>query len=122
MKAKDLRKGNCVNKDGVMVIADTLLIHQYNSLLMLLEPIPLTEEWLLKFGFEEPEFTHGLYVKGCLNIVIGTNNIWRDTFIKVNDNIVTIHQEESTSEGSRFVHQLQNLYFEITGEELKLEG
>ena len=59
------------------------------------KPIPLTEEWLLKFGFEfkEPILT----------------SAWKNS--AVGDVLIT---------KCEFVHQLQNLFFALTGEELKL--
>lgn len=86
-----------------------------------LSPIPLTEEWLLKFGFEKDDLTLGLYIKVMLeyNLEIYQNgfsgtlekdSLWFIT-IKGYDNQVTFQK--------RHVHQLQNLYFALTGEELK---
>lgn len=80
-----------------------------------LKPIPLTEQWLLKFGFENVEnesieFILELEEKFLLSIIIedltwaiGYGFDWSRTF-----NI-------------KYVHQLQNLYFLLTSEELKLK-
>ena len=85
-----------------------------------IEPILLTEEWMVKFGFEYNGFQeHGKeYFKTmadgflfCIELrtehccyITGENNIgeW---------DIITDIQ---------YVHQLQNLYFALTCEELKL--
>ena len=68
------------------------------------QPIPLTEEWLLKFGFERK---------------IG----WDDLIYYAKNN-VDLYEFLSGYEYCDFhikhVHQLQNLYFALTGEELKL--
>jgi hypothetical protein len=85
-------------------------------------PISITEEWLLKLGFERIEFddiisfwtiefSDGYYLE--FNIMIGytsisikeVNNIVGDTTIYLKTNI-------------EYVHQLQNIYFALTGEEL----
>jgi hypothetical protein len=62
------------------------------------EPIPLTEEWLLKFGFEKTDInTWGNKVIGIFfDGKIGSYNICN----------------------FKYVHQLQNLYFALCREEL----
>jgi hypothetical protein len=69
------------------------------------KPTPLTEEWLLKFGFKK-DF-NGYYF-GLLSFSITRNN---EFMICVND--------RPTETICYSVHQLQNLYFALTGEELK---
>lgn len=83
-----------------------------------LEPIPLTEEWLLKFGFEKIE-DFGVY-----------SNIWHfkgfmvslGNYINVHvdwaDDGVGFHSIRCYEE--LFIHQLQNLYFALIGEELTI--
>jgi hypothetical protein len=78
-------------------------------------PIPLTAEWLIKFGLEKHDEMR-LYP-----------NI--PTYIDI-INQVTVRKEESKwrfiYQGSRllnnlkYVHQLQNLFFALTGEELTI--
>lgn len=84
-------------------------------------PIPLTKEWLLKFGFEKT------YAKNCYKISLG-KFIEHYLCITLVDkgNIVTLldnYGEKEvlmvfTSRISEYVHQLQNLYFALTGTEL----
>jgi hypothetical protein len=76
------------------------------------KPIPLTEEWLVKFGFE---YEGGMGFKSPHN----TSN-WhfsiRNGFIPsiwVSGTILS-----DGYKGCKYVHQLQNLYFELTQEEL----
>jgi hypothetical protein len=85
--------------------------------------IKLTEEWLEKFGFikkyAESAFEEGGYyldkngnrvyswIKGVFNLEIQSNGeIWFEVYSHYN------HIE--------YVHQLQNLYFALTNEELTL--
>lgn len=76
-------------------------------------PIPLTEEWLLRFGFKKAgtSFIHSCGLKyhspGIQSGTTGYGN-WFAWGIK------PIY-------GVRYVHQLQNLYFALTGEELILK-
>lgn len=68
-------------------------------------PIKLTEEWLLKFGFVKKEIGYSKLteMEQCFLISFGKHTSVNG--IKFNNEIKT-------------VHQLQNLYFALTGEEL----
>ena len=86
-----------------------------------LKGIPLTEEILLKAGFEIGgynfvEVTHPRHPR--LFFVIGNNfdSIWW------NYNIQGTSKEcESSQIEIKYLHQLQNLFFALTGEEIKIE-
>lgn len=70
------------------------------------EPIPLTEEWLLKFGFEVPyEFGAS---KGEIHLAL-EHGIYR------------YYVNSEYWKDIDYVHQLQNLYFALTGEELCIQ-
>jgi len=80
------------------------------------EPIPLTEEWLLKFGFKQDSYS---YIKGVHQKIFSglmkfdfneTLKDWEFSVGYITD-ITRI----------LYVHQLQNLYFALTGEELTEE-
>ena len=80
-----------------------------------LKPIPLTEEWLLKWGFfkeKELTFTKEINENKQFSIVLykNTNNWTFPYYHKVN-----------TLTSFKYIHQLQNLYFALTGEELKIK-
>ena len=69
-----------------------------------IEPIPLTEEWLVKFGFEKEMFSNDFSFGDFeLNFV---NDFFEFYYGK--DNVIKI----------KSIHQLQNLYFALTNEEL----
>ena len=121
MKANELRIGNLVkNKiDGsvnpVNFLAPTdmgmVLTTSYfpHFTIEQAEPIPLTEEWLVRFGFEYTEIHEGFnqYRKDLLNLSITPNGFEIFlTFKWIN---------------IKHVHQLQNLYFALTGEELTIK-
>lgn len=81
-----------------------------------LHPIPLTEEWLVKMGFEYSVSTVSYSIffddyNGVLRIKpIGTElNVW----MKRNNRTIRLVEV-------KYVHQLQNLYFTLTGEELTI--
>ena len=83
------------------------------------KPIPLTEEWLLRFGFkknenDEPQIDTN---EGSALSISMRHTPYKYTAWHV------VKQEFKywiISE-CKFVHQLQNLYFALTGEELKLK-
>ena len=69
-----------------------------------LEPIELTEEWFIKFGFEEE-------IDGYSLNPLTIGKYWiRHNF-----------QQLITTSELKYVHQLQNLYFALTGNELKIK-
>jgi hypothetical protein len=119
MKANEFRIGNCVldNNGNIREInIDILSFIQISTTTRLkiigFEPIPLTEEWLLKFGFEKTEWDNF----NSYRLMICNNNyiivLYSDGNCEVGD-IITCKIE--------YLHQFQNLYFAITGEELKIK-
>lgn len=76
--------------------------------------IPLDEEWLLKYGFEKSYRTEDVrsvqYVLKEMTILLHVNPIF-GSFHYFGNPIVLLG----------YVHQLQNLYFALTGEELTIK-
>jgi hypothetical protein len=126
MKAEELRIGNLVNCNGLSIVRDinpnrlrvvyTLNDNERNSSVPidLIEPIPLTEEWLIKFGFEE--------FKGWDDMrfwkVKGEENGERFELFE------TLQGYESPSgKVIDSVHALQNCYYfhTLTGKELTIK-
>jgi len=132
MKANELRVGNYIQQidqksefEFLQVVYginnESVWIHcnEESDVIDYLEaiPIPLTEEWLVKFGWQ--------YFNGKTS---GT--LTKDTDVKLDiDFYKGKLQVKSHYEGEhmyrilpvKYVHQLQNLYFALTGEELKLK-
>ena len=121
MKATELRIGNLIFQSGQITIIENISrsINDWervnNKRLFDCTPIPLTEEWLLKFGFEKEEtgyWTIGK-LRGGFTVCRAERKSdrlcyrWFVNNLKMTD----LH----------FVHQLQNLYFALTGEELTLK-
>lgn len=77
-------------------------------------PINLTSEWLLNFGFEESGFNMGEYE-------VDTYKLNGFTFSHASFGEKTARYQGKLLEYPTFVHQLQNLYFDLTGSELKLK-
>lgn len=72
------------------------------------EPIPLTEEWLIKFGFKEKD---RIYKNDRIEINMGNHGTV--IIIGANGGYSIPVQGKGYS-----VHWLQNLYYALTGEEL----
>lgn len=116
MKARELRIGNLVNyqtAEGDILVAridwqDLKWISKAHS------AIPLTEEWLLKFGFEEYEFEDEIFGY-VLNDFGYVNEFQFMIRIFIDFEGILIQKP------IKFVHQLQNLYFALTGEELTIK-
>lgn len=121
MKANELRIGNWINDNGYNSIIGVIDSH-YHAIqisgsprmiaLETIEPIPITEEWLVKFGFvrlgnQETWFGRALWTKGTFAVMhgYGTTNGQRTRYDMIEFD---------------YVHQLQNLYFALTGEELTI--
>lgn len=121
MKAEELRLGNFIQvRKGKIV---PMIIHDLNLMLEWervkysrtppIRPVPLTEEWLLKFGARKINHIYGY-------------TFWTFHNTKQNNCLIDIY-ENRTEVNSRgvfhceYVHQLQNLYFALTGEELTIE-
>ena len=121
MKTIELRIGNYVSHYvdddlKVDVIADvgyhllssakSITSRKDSDVIKSLEPIPLTEEWLLKFGFEKLEGWDDMYYFQIGDFQIHEYNVGGYEFDDFD---------------IKNVNQLQNLYFALTGEELKLK-
>lgn len=119
MDARELRVGNLVDSeyDGIVPVSVKLLERIIDEVEGV-SPIPLTEEWLERFGFERgaSETMSAYYHKKvgiddlCLRFMRQTPSIY---FCKGNE-------ENSSYEPKYYVHQLQNLYFALTGKELPI--
>ena len=119
MNANELRIGNYVSVNYVspsgrkkQVIKQSQ-INAIDGYKMDVDPIPLTEEWLLKFGFtkgtdlwgERAEYEF-LFDQGHGITVSDTNEIYMGCF----------------SQTLQYVHQLQNLIYAMSGVELQLSS
>jgi hypothetical protein len=108
MKATELRIGNYYLAFGVdLKQVETLT---KDKILIDFQPIPLTEEWLKKFGFEKV-IVDSWYSKLAENK--NTINISKSGLVAIND--------DKPIRSIEYCHQLQNLYFALTGEELTIK-
>ena len=121
IKANELRIGNKVDYYGNIVtinyINDTdvgfsdYVPFDY-PLFDDINPIPITEEWLLRVGFKNDDDGYNL----------GLDNVLVIEFIEDYAQLATIEGGFSTGIDIHYIHQLQNLYYALTGEELKYDN
>jgi hypothetical protein len=112
MKASELRIGNLVkykhlSESSSISAFDISQISDDNSNV---EPIRLTEEWLLKFGFKK-DLENDLYLESTSTSFF----VWQNKRVELLDN-----KNNICISHCKYVHQLQNLYLALTGEELIL--
>jgi hypothetical protein len=122
LRAQELRIGNYVNYEQTTHVIHQLTnsicgsywhksnasdsyAHTYDEI----KPIPLTEEWLERFGFERLGNGFEFWESSVFNIEFIRNH-WH---ISYTSNVLCTH--------IKYVHQLQNLYFALTGEELTIK-
>lgn len=119
MKAQELRIGNLVIEKGKIKPMYSISNHNAKDY-STIKPIPLTEEWLLRFGFvKEVEYKKKINFSRFHLFQINASNSYNDN---ENEFKVNFYQSKQCVELCRIkhVHQLQNLYFALTGEELTL--
>lgn len=116
IQAQELRIGNLINlvsfendvmEINIMASDIELCDESENEFNVHYKPIPITEKLLLKFGFENMEKFPLRYVQ----------RVKPDSLSEFEPCIVC---GDLWLTGIRHVHQLQNLYFSLTGEELTL--
>ena len=118
---QELRIGNYIEYNGEIIKLDGSLFACYiqNELDYPFNEIPLTEEILLKFGFEDQEFSdedgNKIYMLHHKKFYLTSDEscIFSEVFLPIYSNdCVSV----------KYVHQLQNLYFALTGEELTFKN
>ena len=127
MKANELRLGNFViDEDGdvlpITAITPTTVFHNGDlfSAINTIIGVPLTEGWLIKFGFEK-------YNNSNFSIDVGSyyscneirNSKMKLKFTKAKNWRVENYANKTIK--FNYVHQLQNLYFALTGKELEIK-
>jgi hypothetical protein len=122
MKASELRIGNYVKFDNyedeyykvsgcdISELSDELI--DLNA-----SPIQLTEEWLLMFGFIRHHYDYAndvIYIKNIADNEIDNAEFEWGVYPNELGSGIQIKNRKSL----KYVHQLQNLYFALTGKEL----
>lgn len=115
MKAEELRIGNKILIHGKTVnvfrivkgeISGQIIVNR--KPLDIIDAIPLTEQWLIDFGFK----------KVIRQNIIQWENEYSLSHEFDNNGIFGFHIANGTWISCKYVHQLQNLYFALRGTEL----
>lgn len=132
MKANELRLGNYYMFQGMRHscsyhdIANLAKEEQrgQDSSSSCYQPIPLTEEWLEKFGFEyftkpigQSKLIYEDYRLGNFVVIVKP----KFNEIEYAPNRYDIDERSHIHPNIQYVHQLQNLYFALTGTELEIK-
>lgn len=132
MKATELRIGNWVCHNGnwchrnlstptnfQWAEYDWYAVGQCCMDLEDISPIPLTKEWLLKFGFKRPSPNSPMWeINKAGEGMVKINYLYFTEYDHVTHKV---YQTTCSLVCFRYVHQLQNLYFALTGEELEIK-
>jgi hypothetical protein len=124
MTASELRIGNITSMGVVCSIEDNFFRvldsegDTFKNTWADIQPIPLTEEWLFKFGFITWD-SKQIYNEWYLNFDgVLKYKIFHSKYTGV-ETFTMPHGDKPIKLKS--VHQLQNLYFALTGEELTIK-
>ena len=139
IKANELRLGNLVLFNGKQkkITPNDITYQEYwlnrkgtntNKPEETIQPIPLTEDWLLKFGFELNESIEedddNFHYKALWLSIPNKYTFEMSKFIgddnRVREDEKNIELGDNPLPHIKHVHQLQNLYFALTGEELTI--
>ena len=129
MKTSELRVGNYIklmlNDEDFAVVQVTLNdLEAVDNKKGVYEPMLLKEEWLLKHGFFVENFDYSIPISECK--VAWLTLIPQDEECTAYSVCVTQTDEDEDDQNVflsdiSYVHQVQNLYFALTGNELKYE-
>lgn len=133
MNAIELRIGNWIKYDMSDVPVQIKPEDFSTDYLSFCEPIPLTEKWLLDFGFIKEEIkvnqpvllqgaNNGSY-HGAINFSLGYHNVFlnEEKFYFVLCECADLYGDEYETKEIEHVHQLQNLVFALTSKELEFK-
>ena len=113
MRPQELRIGNLIKvswkQDPYYVTGD--ILYEMDEFEHCYSPIPLTEEWLVKFGFDQVEESGVFDIDIDGDRYLSVNDMQKKCYVGASIDWTLIKCPES-------VHQLQNLFFALTGEEL----
>lgn len=125
MESKDLRIGNLLENMGDIIKVEYLdkslvkgvyhRVDTYNTSIQLKQcnPILLTEEWLRNMGFTGD---------GNMNILVNSRIILEYDSHYNTVELYSLGFKANLHLEVKYVHQLQNIYFALSGEEISFNG
>jgi hypothetical protein len=123
MDAKELRAGNYLYDEGKIICfgENGTSLHYALGTGYNFDPIPLTEEILLKAGFENSSFAYFTHLMPKEITVIDLTVHFTGYDLKTLSERTIGFDDMEYPFPCKYLHQLQNLYFALTGEELNIE-
>lgn len=119
---RELRIGNWINEQGL--ILQVGMINQ--SLFEGSDPIPISEEWHNKFGVTKNGFNAfvykirlGKFISFSGDYIYLIDTVRMDEVMTPDDDICTLWNNDVRGRAI-YVHEWQNLYFVIKGDELEI--
>lgn len=136
MNNRELRLGNFIQQSSIKAggsIIEKMKVGAPNGFLKvnaeyfmfyldsyLFSPIPITEEWLIKFGFLKTSIDGNFYS-------LYLNDSDEESFSRQRIEVIGLKYIELCRSGicfkrfeCKYIHELQNLYYALTGKELEL--
>lgn len=123
MDSRELRIGNLYDQFGHIHEVNWVVLKDLSTApkdQLWCKPIPLTEEWLVRMGFGKDGSEWKLYPCYEVQIIVFNDGSYNGVMFYTR----TIHTDYTAiycTKHINHVHQLQNLYFALTGEELTIK-
>ena len=108
-----VKNGEPVIEYEMKDIGGAMVKNPYRDVISQYEPIPLTEEWLIKLGFEKLTDSNDGFKNTTYTYTKGISFIVYFDGVRLSTNFWMGNEKH-------YVHQLQNLFYVLSGEELKL--
>ncbi len=114
MKANEIRVGNLVMDGHDIEVVNSRMIEMLEKREADFDPIPLDESWLIKFGLKHDGGYYWIDIK------------YDGVYIAWDKDKKCCFLYESSGDGATYgkpiiyIHQLQNLYYALTGTELTI--
>jgi hypothetical protein len=118
MRVSELRFGNWIQDGNEFEQITIDHLNCLNSGRCEYDPIPLTEEWLVKFGLNRH---HSDYANNVMFIKNEADNLLTEFEWGVYPNYVGRGIQINNRKPLKYVHQIQNIYFALIGEELNIK-
>lgn len=133
IKASELRIGNLLSYKGEpilikMISPNTIYFNEGQQSINAVDPLLISEEWLMRFGFErttEGRVNRWAFDIGNKHIAPHGDNKYELSSFAIDGKSAffcdyTVNNYWAAKK-CHYVHQMQNLHFAITGEELTLK-
>ena len=118
MTASELRIGNWVIFNNHLIKEQQVTFLKSNADLSEISPIPITEEWLIKLGFTHDQ----VFDKYFIYLPLDKYLLEKLSF-RTNEGFICLDgiKYRTLLKTVTHVHQLQNLYFALSGQELTIQ-